>query len=89
VKKYRKGKRYDWKNWKIGDRVTANPDFDWSVSHDHNWMRKGTVTKITKDTLSVTWNDGLRVYYSYADSSLINITKKIKIDLLPDSLFEI
>jgi hypothetical protein len=82
-------KRYNWKNWKIGDRVTANPDFDWSVNHDLNWERKGTITKVEIGTLSVTWDDGYSVYYSYACSSLINVTNKITIDLLPDSLFEI
>ncbi len=89
MKKYRKGRRYNWENWKVGDRVRANPDFMWSSDHTHKWEREGSVTKITKDSLNVTWDDRLSVYYSYACSSLINITNKLKIDLLPDSLFEI
>ena len=87
--RYKKGKRYNWKNWKIGDRVRANSDFEWSHNTTNNWTRKGTVTKVEESSLSVTWDDGYSVYYSFACSSLINITNNIKIDLLPDSLFEI
>ncbi|MHA2181817.1 MAG: hypothetical protein ACXAAH_10370 [Promethearchaeota archaeon] len=86
----KKGKRYNWKNWKVGDRVRANPDFEWSYGTHRDWNRKGTVTKVTETTLSVTWDDKMSTYYSYACSSLINVNKsKLEISLLPDSLFEI
>jgi hypothetical protein len=87
--RYKKGKRYDWKKWKVGDRVRANPDFEWAHDTTNNWTRKGSVTKVENTTLSVTWEDGYSVYYSYACSSLINVTNQITIGLLPDSLFEI
>jgi hypothetical protein len=87
--RYKKGKRYDWKKWKIGDRVKANPNFEWGSDYYGKWEREGKVTRVSDRTLSITWDDGYSVYYSFACSSLINITNNIKIDLLPDSLFEI
>ncbi len=89
MKKYRKGKQYDWNKWKVGDRVKANPNFEWGHDHNHKWERQGTVAKVEEATLSVLWDDKIDTYYSFACSSLINITNKITIDLLPDSLFEI
>lgn len=87
--RYRKGKRYNYKNWMIGDRVRANPEFSWGEHNSHKWNREGTVTHIDPKTLKVLWDDRIDCYYSYACSSLINVSKKLKIDLLPDSLFEI
>jgi hypothetical protein len=90
VKKYRKGKRYNWKKWKIGDRIKANPDFEWGIDYNHKWEREGSVTRVTETKLSVTWDDKNSTFYSFACSSLINISKpKLEIGLLPDSLFEI
>lgn len=88
--RYKNGKRYDWKKWKVGNRVRANPNFEWSLDHTHKWEREGSVTKVTETTLSVTWDDKMSTYYSFACSSLINISiPKLEISLLPDSLFEI
>ena len=88
--RYRKGKRYNWKKWKVGDRVKANPNFEWGADHTHLWERKGSVTKVEEKTLNITWDDNISAYYSYACSSLINISiPKLEISLLPDSLFEI
>lgn len=88
--RYRKGKRYNWKKWKIGDRVKANPDFEWGLDYRAPWELEGSVTIITETKLNVTWDDKRSTYYSFACSSLINISiPKLEIDLLPDSLFEI
>jgi hypothetical protein len=82
-------KEYNWKNWTVGDRVKTNPDFAWGDRHTHKWERKGTVKSIDTKSLEVLWDDNIDCYYSYACSSLIKINENIKIDLLPDSLFEI
>lgn len=82
------GREYNWNNWKIGDRVKMNPEFEWSHDMKHYKHMRGEVVRVSRDTLKVLWDDGLDSYYSYADSSLIKLNK-IKIDILPDSLFEI
>lgn len=80
-------KRYNWKNWKVGERVRPNPSFNWShLSDTESLFRlRGTVTNVRKEYLRVKWDDDVSVSYSYADSSLTKIAEEI----LPDELFEI
>ena len=83
---------YNPKNWKVGDRVSPNPSYNWSWSQPENFVGMlGTVTRVTDNKINVKWDNGLDVYYSYADSSLIKRgnVNDFKIDVLPDSLFEI
>ena len=79
---------YDPKNWKVGDRVTANPNYKW-IHKTNDDMKKllqlrGEVIRVESMALKVMWDDGYDVYYSYADESLINLSR-----CLPDELFEI
>lgn len=81
---------YNYKNWKEGDRVRANPDFEgWSDANPSYFTMKGTVKGVSKDTMKVIWDDGLDVYYSKADKSLINLTKERKKWTIPENLFDI
>jgi len=74
-------RKYDWRNWKAGERVKPNPNYDWSGPVSE---REGTVIYVSQSTLKVRWDNDMTAYYSYADSSLLKINK-----LIPDELFEI
>lgn len=78
---------YDPRNWKEGDRVKPNLNYDWSISarsRDKLDEMRGKVVLVNSTRLKVLWDDGLTAFYSYADSSLINLSNR-----LPDELFEI
>ena len=80
-------RKYNYKNWIIGERVRPNPNFDWSSSVSKKFLleSEGTVIGVGLDTLKVQWSDGIQVYYSYADSSLIKVSKY----LIDEELFDI